>query len=469
MKYKNKLFDLLATFDDREWLEFGKYLRSPFFNQTESLVRMAGILEPHFRKTGQIESLPHKKELFREACSDRPFSEADYNRLCSRLLGLASDYLAYKTWSGDGVMRQYHTLQAYQERKLDKHFRYELSKAKQTLQQDPIHNIHFYQQRYLLSNMEEHYLAKDDSSSLGPQVQQAADDFDIYLTAQKLRHLCSMDSLNKVQPDTYEIHFAEELMRMADQLQHIPFISIYRQLYLLLTDEEPEPYFYQLKDQIPGLEGMLSEKELNFIYLILVNFCIRSIRQGKKEFATPLLYLYESALSKGLFLHNGVISPWNFKNMIKLGLGLQRYEWVEDFIHQYGPKLNEAERTEAMHFNLADLYYHQQEYEKAQLQLREVEFSHLRYYLHGRILLAKIYYTTEAWEPLDSLLSSFKVYLTRSKKMSRDEKRAYLNFIRLLDKLLRTLPEKREKVRQQIRQTVVVTDRSWLIEIAGMV
>ncbi|MCB0630642.1 MAG: hypothetical protein R2824_32005 [Saprospiraceae bacterium] len=466
MKSRNKLFELLATFDQKEWLEFGKYLRSPFFNQTDSLVRLADILAPYFKDGPIWEELPSKEMLFHSACPDRAFSELDYNRLCSRLLTLASDYLALQSWQSDGIMHSYYALKVYQERDLDKHFRFDIQKAQRSLKEEPVRNIRFYYQQYLLARAEELYWSKDKKRSLGEQVQEAADHFDSYFVAQKLRHLCSLISLNKVRPESFQVHFAEQIMTIAEHLPHIPIISIYRRLYLLLTHTQPDRYFFELKDQLPLMEDTLSDKELYFIYLTLVNFCIRGIRAGKKEFANPLLFLYEQALDKGLFLDKGVISPWTFKNVIKLGLGLHRYDWVKDFIHQYGPLLNETERTEAIHFNLADLYYHQGAYEQAQLQLREVEFSDLRYYLHGRILLAKIYYTTEAWEALDSLLSSFKVYILRNKKMSRDEKRAYQNFIRLLDKLLRSLPEKRRKIREQIQQTVLLTDRSWLLEVA---
>lgn len=463
---KNKLLELLTTFDQKEWLEFGQYVRSPFFNQTESLIRLTDQLADHFKNKPQAE-LPTKQQLYHLACPSRSYSELDYNRLCSRLLALASQYIAYQAWQKDGIMQRAHTLQAFRERNLHKHFQHELRKAKHVLDHYPLRDHQFYQQQYLIAREEELHLAKSEVQSLGPQVQVASDHFDAYLTAQKLQHLCSIDSLNKVKPDTYQVHFAEQTMHMAEKLQHIPIISIYRRLYLLLTSSAPVTYFEELKARVVTLDEELSEKDMNFTYTVLVNFCIRSIRQGKKEFAAPLLFLYKSALDKGLFLDKGMISPWHFKNVIKLGLGLQRYDWVREFIHQYGPKLEAAERTEAMHFNLADLYYHQKEYDKAQIQLREVEFSHLRYYLHGRILLAKIYYTTKAWEALDSLLSSFRVYLLRSKKMSRDEKRAYLNFIRLLDKILRSLPDKHAKVREQIQQTVVVTDRSWLLKIVA--
>jgi hypothetical protein len=461
----NKLLSLLSTFTLRDWQQFGGYIRSPFFNQTETLIRLADELEVLYRQ-GQLPEPPIKKsKLYRKLFPGSPYDDANFNRMCSRLLQLAAGFLAYQAWQSDGIMANYYTLQAFFERKLDKHFRFTFQKTKNQLEQEPFRNPHFYQQQYLLSEMAEWQLSGNKTQGFGPQVQEAADCFDQYMIVQKLQHLCTLASLNKLQPDTYTIQYREEIIRMSEPLQHLPIVAIYRNLYLMIMEKEAAPFFQHLKDLTITHEAILAQRELKFLYLSLINFCIGRIRHGEKIYAHPLLELYETSLKKGFLMDNDQISPWTFKNVVKLGLGLQRFDWVETFIHQYGPLLADRERSEAMSFNLADLYYHRQDYDQAQLYLREVEFSDIRYYLHGRILLAKIYYTTQSWESLDSLLASFRVYLMRSKKMSREEKRPYLNFIRILDKLLNSLPEKRAKIRESILETPMLTDRSWLLEI----
>lgn len=462
----SKLLSLLATFSPADWQKFGLYLRSPFFNQTEHLISLADELELCFR-TGRLEeTLPDKAVLYQQVFPGQMYDESDFNRQCSRLLQHASDFLAYQTWQADGIMGNYYTLQAYLDRKLDKHFRFTFQKTQRQLEAEQIRNAHFYHQQYLLSEILEWQLSGDKLQGTGPQVQKAADDFDQLLVVQKLQHLCALASINNLQPGTYQIHHSEALLEMSGQWEHLPIVALYRNLFMMITQREATPFFEQLRVLAVRHETVLAHRELKFLYLSLINFCIGRIRYGGKKYARPLLDLYESALEKGFLVDKGQISPWTFKNVVKLGLGLQRYDWVEGFIHQYSPLLDEGERAEAMHFNLADLYYHRQDYDQAQLFLREVEFSDVRYYLHGRILLAKIYYTTQAWESLDSLLASFRIYLLRSKKMTREEKKPYLNFIRLLDKLLNSFPEKQMKIRETIQETAMLTDRSWLLEIS---
>lgn len=463
----SKLFTLLCTFSAKDWQQFGQYVRSPFFNQTDTLVALAGELENYLKESPEKGKLPRKKVIFQKLFPVEPYSDADFNRLCSRLLALATDFLAFQSWQEDGVMGQYYALRSLSARKLDKHFRFALQRAEQSLTQSAHQDIPYFQQRYLLAELAEWQFYGTRAQLLGPLAQKAAENFDLYLVAQKLQHLCLIASLNRLQTGSFQIQFAEELLAMSAAFQHVPLVAIYRHLYLMLTGVDAVPHFSHLNELVRQHEAILAQRELNMVYLALINFCIGRIRYGEKEYATPLLELYEKALEKGILMDKGVISPWTFKNVVKLGLGLQRFVWVEGFIRQYAPLLEEKERAEALHFNLADLYYCQKDFEKAQLHLREVEFSDVRYYLHGRILLAKIYYTTEAWEALDNLLSTFRIYLLRSKKLNRDEKRPYLNFISILEKLLHSLPEKRAKLREVIQQTSMLTDRTWLLEITG--
>lgn len=462
----SKLFELLRTFSLSDWQKFGLYLRSPFFNQTDHLVILADKLETLFRSVDPEKVDADKAALYNRVFPDRSFDEADLNRQCSRLLQLASDFLAYQSWQADGIMPGYYTLQAFTERKLDKHFRFVFKKTERELEAGEFRNTHYYHQRYLLSEILEWQLSGDKVQGLGPQAQLAADDFDQYLVVQKLQHLCALASVNSLHPGTYQMHFQSELLSVSEHLEYLPIVAIYRNLFKMITEADAASFFDRLRKLAVEHESILAHRELKFLYLSLINFCIGRIRYGAKQYARPLLDLYETSLKKGFLMDKGQISPWTFKNMVKLGLGLQRYDWVETFIRTYSPTLAERERSEAIHFNLADLYYHRQDYEQAQLYLREVEFSNVRYYLHGRVLLAKIYYTTQSWESLDSLLSSFRIYLMRSKKMTREEKKPYLNFIRLLEKLLHSLPEKRPGIRKSIRETAMLTDRSWLLEIS---
>lgn len=151
--------------------------------------------------------------------------------------------------------------------------------------------------------------------------------------------------------------------------------------------------------------------------------------------------------------------------MVKLSLRLQHYTWIESFIQEYAPKLPGSFRENALHYNLAELYYYTNRFDQAQEHLNQVAFSDLNYYLGARVLLAKIFYETDEEEALLSLISSFTIFLKRNKQLSNNLKHTYLNFCQILFQILRRSPAQMKKLQEKISNTSLLTDRAWLENI----
>jgi len=159
------------------------------------------------------------------------------------------------------------------------------------------------------------------------------------------------------------------------------------------------------------------------------------------------------------------LSPWTFKNVIRLGLNLKRYDWTEQFIQKYYKKLAPEFQEDAMHYNLADLYYRKKNYKIAQNHLQLVEYSDVFYNLDAKEMLLKIYYENNETESLFSLIASFSIYLRRNKKISMNVRDTYLNFATLLHQIVRTTKSKIPTIINKINQTKLVANRSWLLQI----
>ena len=89
----------------------------------------------------------------------------------------------------------------------------------------------------------------------------------------------------------------------------------------------------------------------------------------------------------------------------------------------------------------------------------------MNYYLGARVILAKIYYETEAIEPLLSLLAAFTIFLKRNKLISADLKQTFLNFCDILFQAVRGKRRHWKKLGEKIRTTRLLTDRNWLLSI----
>ncbi|MEM7040176.1 MAG: hypothetical protein AAF570_24625 [Bacteroidota bacterium] len=76
-------------------------------------------------------------------------------------------------------------------------------------------------------------------------------------------------------------------------------------------------------------------------------------------------------------------------------------------------------------------------YSNAKKLLREVEFTDVYYHLDSKALLLKTYFELRDWEPLESLIEAFRIYLRRNKMISDYQRKVYLNFLKFAKKLYR--------------------------------
>ena len=98
------------------------------------------------------------------------------------------------------------------------------------------------------------------------------------------------------------------------------------------------------------------------------------------------------ALDMDLLLEKGIMSPWNYKNITAVGLRLEEFGWVQDFLLKFKPHLAPAHRDNAYKYNLAKLHFAKKDYDKVLELLREVEYDDIFYSLDSRSMLLKTYY-----------------------------------------------------------------------------
>ncbi|MEM8907213.1 MAG: hypothetical protein AAGD05_05140, partial [Bacteroidota bacterium] len=211
--------------------------------------------------------------------------------------------------------------------------------------------------------------------------------------------------------------------------------------------------------------SLFQKEEMGEMHLYAINFCIRKMREKKEHYVEEALNIYLKTINSGLLLENDYLSPWTYKNVVKLGLRLQRFDWTEQFILKYNSHIKATFRSNALHLNLADLYYYKKEYDLALHNLNKVEFSDIFYTLQAKVMLLKIYYETQEEEALHSLVASFRIFLKRNKLISNNVRKTYQNFISLLYRLLKENRTDLTEVKTLINNTELLTDRQWLLDV----
>jgi hypothetical protein len=233
----------------------------------------------------------------------------------------------------------------------------------------------------------------------------------------------------------------------------------------MLTKEDAEAEFLKLKALLKEYKAVIPIKEKNYPYLFAINYCGAQIRQNNRVYyyGNQYLELYLEGLEEKTLYVDNYLSPWSFKNIVKIGLNLKKFDWTTQFIKNYYTQLKDDFQEDAFHFNMADLFYRKQKYQESQKHLMQVQFSDVFYTLGAKSMLIKIYFETDEEEALLSLLASFTIYLKRNKKIANNIKETYLNFTSLLYQLLKAKPDKLPVVVEKIRNVELLANRKWLL------
>lgn len=470
-----KLMDLLETFSKYDLNRFGKYLQSPFFNENEELVKLFGLLDdylrlpPHLRN--ESSSMLSKERVWRQIFENKKFNDGHLRRLCSELTKQAYGFLTVWKYKSDGLKEQVDLLQILNDLKLNKHFDSTLRQIDQTTEKQSKRDADFHLQQYQTAfiaqlNLEE----KEPQKGHFENLEQADFHLDCFYFIQKLKHYCdTLDHKNRLSHQA-NIQLMPNFLAYLEEhdfLRISPIKAYYLVAKMFLYSEE-EKYFHELKHFLKAQLANFSKSELNTLYIYLKNYCISTkINNGRSEYFLELFEVFKTLLEQEIIIINEVLDPQDYKNIITVGLHIKEFDWVEQFIHQYTTYLPSANQENALNYNLAKVYFHEEKYYQVIEQLREVEYKNLVYALGSKLMLLRTYFELKEFLALDSLVDSFRIYLRRNKLISRDVKQQYLNVLRFVKKLSSIdVYDKQlvQKVRRQIEECKNLAVKKWLLD-----
>ncbi|MCB9307131.1 MAG: hypothetical protein H6565_11105 [Lewinellaceae bacterium] len=458
----SKLLELLRGFSGREWKSFRDFVNSPYFNRNGDVTALCNLLE---EKTGNSDTL-QRETVFRELFPGQAFDDARLNHLMSFLLKLAERFLGLeRTNSHAPFTLSFHTLQALLERGLEKHYRYAVEQVRKKQNTNPYHDATFFLQRYQVEDFEAGYLSRSAGRRFNESVQLAADHLDQFYLAEKLRCTCYMLTSQVVLATPYNLQLVEEVRRFVAALREPePIVQAYYLITCLLTDPAAFSDFEALKLLLTEQERHFPPPVLAELYQYAINYCNLQILKNHEPFVAEALDWYTRGVQSGILLEQGKLSPWHFKNMIKLGLRLKKYAWTEQFIRDNTGLLEPEFRDDAFHYNLAELYYYTGRSGEAQEQLNQVEFTDIYYNLGAKVILCKIFYETGELDALESLLHAFRAYLHRNRVIAEDLRQPYLHFTAILRRITRSTSKDAAALLDRIDRTVLA-EKNWLLKV----
>lgn len=475
-----KLIDLLRTFSKSDLQHFHKYLSSPIFNENEKLQQLFAEVRNCVQYQGVVKDQQFgKKYVWKQLYGKKPFNDAQLRRLSSELTAQAYHFLAidrFQSLPGEATNL---LLPVLVDKKLSKHFHGLVRRTRRTLDNAKFRDANHHFQQYRLARANHYHAERGATKVETLEHLEAADrQLDAFYASQKLRNYC--DALHyQLNAPAYKKKASRPQAKLSlppSFLEYIsgqglleePAVKAYFLVSEMLTNPEEEDHFRRLKSFLEENAALFPRAEQYNLYIFLTNYCTDTkINFGRQDYIGELFEIFKSMLRNELILDNGVLDPQYYKNIITVGLFVKAFDWVEQFIQQYTGKLPVDNQENALNYNLANLYFHQKQYEKVIEQLREVEYKDAVYALGGKLILLKTYYELDEYLVLDSLIESFRIYLRRNRVISREVRQQYLNELRFVKQLSRVMPGDHKavrKIRRQVTECKALADRKWILE-----
>jgi len=460
---ENKLIRLFKTLSGKELRDLKKFVRSPFHNPKEEVIRLFDVL-----RTANLDTLTEEK-LHAAVYPDTPFNKKSLAYAMNYLMKVIEDYFSIQDFYRNKARRVYSIAKVALEHQQENIFHLKVKKAKQLLAKSGLDNIATQQLQYEL----EMALCDQQKNQIRGEalnLKQPSSRLEVIIISTTLRQACSLLAHENMAAISYEHGLLNHILAYLESpaqrhLLDLPLIALHYFSYKTLKENETA-HFQKLKELLALHSKGFTQEELKNFYAIGINFSIKQLNEGNRPYIREAFDLYQKALKEKVLLEHGTLSQFHYKNIAALGIGLKAYDWVEGFLTDYRPYLDAKNRTLNFNYNLAKLHYEKGEYEAAMHLLQAVKYDDSLPNLTSKILLMKIYYELDEKNALDSYLKSFEGMVRRQKKLGY-HKANYLNLISIMRKLLNLNHYDKaavEKFRAFIAEKDRLPEKKWLLK-----
>lgn len=463
----SKIYSILEHFDKYEQNRFRKYLCSPYFNKDENLIHLFEVLQSDINrnKRGNLE----KAHVWNRILVGKVYDDVRFRKYCSDLLKLLEGFLAQQTFEANPLHQATYLIDAVGKKKMEKLYRSTMRTARRLSDQQIHKPASYYYYQYEIEKNFYDLVNYEKKRADRTNMEEIANNLDFFYLAEKLRMYCAVLTQQYFASQEYKLLFIDEILSHIKEidLDEVPPVAMYYQVYLTITEKEKVDHYYRLKELLDQHALNFPQEEALSLYYFAINYCIRKVNQGNQVFLSELFHLYSDLIDKEIIFVNDELSPWTFKNISVIALRYGEYEWTESFINNYHHKIPESERENALTYNLAQLYFYQKKYNKVIEQLQNVEYTDVTYNVNSKAMLIATYYEIEELEPLYHLLDSFKAYLNRHRRIAENVRKLYSNLIRFTKKIMKVRPGDKsaiEKLKSELEATKNVASMKWLRE-----
>ena len=455
--YNSKLFELISSMTIDEQKSLLQFLPFSTLSNHTILYKLIDFTIQQINTKKRNDNSLERRNVYVYIFPNEEYNEHKINKLLSDGNKAIEGFIIFLAITKDSFYHKMALINFYQEKRLDKYFENEV---KQTIKlteskKESIKklvsmielNEKIYEYETFKNNRQANFQIVYDAIKNYSQVAEI-----IY----KNYSLISINSDIKDNETTsilYRIHvFIQKL------LLHHNNMYEFEKCYNIIIENKNKIEDYELKDCI----------------IFLISIAIRQVHDGTANAQHRLFNLYAFLIDNNLVLEqDNTITAAIYKNITTIGLFLNKFDYVANFIETYKRNLPNEVQEDVYSYNKAHLLYYKNEYDKVLQLISTTKYKDVFYRLSSRVLLIKTYYALEKkdesyFDILNNSINAFKKYVYTNEELNDYYKTRYKNFIKSVLKLIQLNADKTQiqKFIEELNNNKDVLEHKWLIDSA---
>jgi len=354
------------------------------------------------------------------------------------------DYIAFQQFRKAPFLRDLYLIKGINRRGLAETFRYFFRKVKQRWERQPIRNSRYYWALYELEGENFHHASKFPRKEKLDYFRDVEGNLERALNLELLRN--AIYSQKNMQTDGLLIELKEyEKTALKSEYLSNSLESLLLDIYSLRFDEVElsDDLIYQFESIWDNRQDLnyatckIGDKAefLNIANIVLNKFT--RINNQKVEYDNKLkqFRFYNWLISNDLLNIEGKLTLPHFRNVVTLGLKLERWDEVKHIMNEYIKLLPASVRDETLQLSTGRLFFYQKDFQNA-LPCFLLSYTYFSDYIIARFYLLQTHYELGKLEDLKYQLSLLKTAIkNRAKKLGKARLERNLLRIHFFDQL----------------------------------
>ena len=442
-----KIFRLLSIISKEEWKDLEKFVCSPYFNKGRNFQPLLRILKEHHPDFDSPKLT--KKFIYGKLYRGKSYNESVINTVFSGLGMLCEEYLLQVNFR-ENQQREIRLLKEYSKRGYELKAKGLCRSIEIEIADSPVSSKRFFENLDRIDAVQSHYAMNYDKEKRAGALNSGIKNLICFMMIQSFifekeimlygGRYTDSDFRNTLSGKLLSSIDFEKLLGIIEKEKDDSFVilKLYHLLVKQLSQIDDDGIFYEIKNILNQYRDILDDESVKKLFLNLVSICNMKNNIGKKEFMKEGYQIMKELSDTGFYdkLEESThFPPSHFRNIVKAGIALDDLQWVEKFVRDNAHKLEHSQISALQNYSLAKIEFARRNFDRALEHLGKTDTENFIFKLDIRKLTAMIYYETDSFINLHSLLNAYFQIVTRKGKTNESILLRHKSFIKYLRKI----------------------------------